>query len=236
MAEYFDDLTDWMDDAEEIKDASVDVKHGKQAVSVSTRKGNLIICPHCGEYLTPKDIYTDKKGWTFCRACFRKGHGSIRLDDSHTKKAFAFEYELPPEDEFDMDKVANFMARGLQLQNPAVIQNSRSLVESRNKALRSQLIADAQGFDVDINDLKLPAALLTPLIGAGAGYLSTTDEDEANDDTKSKRALKGLLSGAGAVGGAALGSKLTQGDVGTGILGGAAGGTLAYLLSKGLLG
>jgi len=55
------------------------ITHDTVAQCSETRHGRCIICPHCGKELTPKDIYTDKKGWTFCRACMRKGKGSIKI-------------------------------------------------------------------------------------------------------------------------------------------------------------
>lgn len=230
------DLYDVVADNDEIKEAAVDLKHGKKAVTVHTRHGKQIVCPHCAEYLKSADIYTDKKGWHFCRACFRKGKGAICLDETE-KTAFAFEYELPPdEDEFDLDKIANFTARGFQVQNPGVNYNSRSITESRLKNMRAGNIGmqGATG-DIDWPSVANHAALLTPLAGAGIGYL-TSEDDDPEDNKKLKGALKGLTTGIGAVSGAYLGSKLSGGDVGTGIAGTAGGGLLAYLLAKGLAG
>jgi broad specificity phosphatase PhoE len=44
----------------------------------------MFICPHCDKQLTPSDIYTDAKGWTFCRDCFRKGKGAIKLPEKRS--------------------------------------------------------------------------------------------------------------------------------------------------------
>lgn len=221
---FFDDLTDWMTDAEPAEVA---------AIKKEASDAKDFLCPYCGRYLAPSEIYVNIEGNRFCRRCFIDGKGAQQIDEP-TKEAFAFEYELPPDDEFDQEKLASFTARGYQVQNPATLTNSRSIAESRLKNYRAGVIGSSEPYEISLENLKLPAALLTPLLGAGAGYLSTTPEDEDAGDTKAKRSLRGLLSGLGAVGGATLGSKLTGGDFGSGIVGGAAGGTLAYLLSKGL--
>lgn len=222
---FFDDLTDWMTDTEPAEVAAVK----KQASDAKD-----FLCPYCGRYLAPSEIYVNIEGNRFCRRCFIDGKGAQQIDEP-TKEAFAFEYELPPDDEFDQEKIARYTSMGYQTQNPARVTNSKSIEDARMKRHRAGVIGTSEPYELDLDQLKLPVSLLTPLLGAGAGYLSTTDEDLESGDTKPKRSLRGLLAGLGAVGGAALGSKLTGGDLGSGALGAGAGGTLAYLLSKAML-
>lgn len=231
----FDDLSDWLDEATAEKVAAVDLKHGKPAVSLRTRSGDCVVCPHCGERLTPSSVYTDKKGWKFCRPCFKKGHGAIRIDDeikeAAAEKPFAFEYELPPEDIFILEKKANpnFGPR------PRLV-NATTPQAKRNKFWAAGLRGSAEPVEFNLDEYKLPAALLTPLLGAGIGYAASPGDEEGEPGGKYRGALKGLLSGAGTVGGAALGSHLAGGNAGAGIVGGAAGGIVSYLLSRGLIG
>lgn len=55
--------------------------HHTAAVTVQRRDSEILVCPHCNKELETKDIYRDAKGWTFCRPCFRKGKGSIKIPE-----------------------------------------------------------------------------------------------------------------------------------------------------------
>lgn len=65
------------------------VFHRTQSIQVPRRDklDKIVLCPHCGVELANKDIYTDNKGWHFCRKCLLKGKGSILLPAGFRDKA-----------------------------------------------------------------------------------------------------------------------------------------------------
>lgn len=221
---------DEQEEKENDKEASCK-DHQKPAYSVKTRDGSSVVCPHCGGSLQDKDIYTDKKGWKFCRVCFRKGRGAMRVEEkSAAATPFAFEYELPPDPEiFDMEKVAQGRSR---------VGDSRGYKPKDARPEVQNVIAGQAGAPYTEPWFQgigkvLPYAM--PAAGAAAGYALSDEEDEANKEV-GNNILKGLATGGGGMLGALAGSKLGGGDIGSAITGTAAGGALAYLLSRAALG
>lgn len=84
--DLLDDAVD--KDVNEEEEKKAEIHHHRRPPSWKNRDGKEVdVCPHCGQTLDAKDIYTDKKGWSFCRRCFRKGKGAIRI---RTKQARFF--------------------------------------------------------------------------------------------------------------------------------------------------
>lgn len=198
--------------------------HHVHAVEVPTRFGAKLVCPHCGKWLDDDDVYTDKKGWSFCRSCFRKGRGAIRIAPPEDKQAsFLFELELPPDpDEFDLDSFAKEANRGLRAPAP------------RDPAPRDQRAWALTGRAASPfgDELAVPAFLL-PALGAAGGAVLAGD-DESPHRSRLRGALRGLLTGTGAELGRRLAASQTNGDLGAGLMGMAGGGALAYVLSRAL--
>lgn len=81
--------SDGEDDEVEDEDKTAECHHHPQPPSIKNRQGEDVdICPHCAQPLEDKDIYTDRKGWMFCRKCFRKGKGAVRLPVKEAKFQF----------------------------------------------------------------------------------------------------------------------------------------------------
>jgi hypothetical protein len=222
-------VEDMWEDAPEGTTKVASKHHHAPAVEVETRDGKKTVCPHCMEELTEESTYTDAKGWSFCRPCFRKGRGAVRID----KKAsapFLFEYELPPdEEEFDMEKVAQSTA-SFPVSRP-VWHGARSPQEALAKRNVALATSGAYGDGVEVPSI--PPAIALPALGTAAGAVIGDEEEEGG--SRVRGALKGLLTGAGAAGGEALAHHAAGPDLGGRVLGAAGGGTLAYLLSKALL-
>lgn len=53
--------------------------HHSPITKMQKRDQEIMVCPHCGDDIDLKDLYTDKKGWVFHRPCLRKGKGAIKV-------------------------------------------------------------------------------------------------------------------------------------------------------------
>lgn len=226
-------------------------RHYDKAPVIETRNGSCTLCPHCGKRLVEADIYTDKKGWSFCRACFRQGRGAIRidkpfepsLDPSVTKKAatFLFEYMLPIEtDEFTLEKDAQRIQINTPRQVTAGTPGNRT-----QRAITTDALArgDSQGPPTFVPDsdgsaesglshvgtLARNLGIAVPLGAAGFAF---ADQDEEDENPVTSAALRGVGTGIGGALGATAGSAFGKGDVGTSLGGGVAGSLLGYLLSR----
>lgn len=205
----------------EVKEAKSAKNHGRKAVYLTDRGGEYALCPHCGERLSDRTLYTDAKGWTFHRPCLHRG--AIKVREKRAAPVFLLDYLLPPDaQEFDLTLLKQSQLRGGGRSYNAP-NSDASNARDRSSILREQALSNP----TDLLDIDPNVAL--PLLGTVGGALM-------GPRTRPRGLMIGALRGLAAGGGAALGQHVagaySGGDLGARLTAGAGGGALAYLLAR----
>lgn len=176
-------------------------------------------CPHCGQVISPQDVYRDKRGWTFHRPCFRAGKGSVLLEEQRPDGLPSLEKE----------------ARDPSLARP----RSLGALDDMDRTRRNLLTLGSSqppGALPSMPGFLTPGVVLPAAGAMGGALLSGDGEEEDGSERRIPSRLRGAIRGLATGGGAALGQHLageaTGGDLGSRMGGGLAGGALALLLSR----
>ena len=121
-------------------------------------------CPHCDEKLKDSDIYTDAKGWKFCRKCFRKGKGPIKMameKESITAGMVRGVLNRAVQGGADPGRLARFMQRANSWASNLGVRQ-RASAELGTLSQQAPLVAAAKGANPELAS-KLYSALNGPL-------------------------------------------------------------------------
>jgi len=192
--------------------------HHAPVVMVPVGGEDAPVCPHCGQVISPQDVYRDKRGWTFHRPCFRAGKGSVLLEEPRPSG-------LP-----SLEKEAS---------NPSLARpRALNALDDTDRVRRNLLTlgsAQPPGTLPSAPSFLTPGVVLPAAGAAGGALLSGGDEDEEAErriPARLRGALRGIATGGGAALGQHLAGEATGGDLGSRAGGGLAGGALALLLSR----